>query len=179
MKTLSIHSKILYLLTFISLLSISSASPQFKENDLRQTGSIVFGVIGDYGRAGQPAADVANLVKRWNPNFIVTVGDNNYPDGAAYSMDQNIGQYYHDYIFKYNGKYGGGSATQRFFPALATMTGTTTVLMPTLIILRSLVTKDIMILRKDLFTFLFWTASPMNRMATLSIQPRRDGSRMP
>ncbi|MDD2921292.1 MAG: metallophosphoesterase [Anaerolineales bacterium] len=111
MKTLSIHAKVIILIAIISLLSLGASAP-------RQADRIVFAVIGDYGLAGQPEADVANLVKSWNPDFIVTVGDNNYPNGAAYSIDQNIGQYYHNYIFKYKGKYGGGSDTRRFFPAL-------------------------------------------------------------
>ena len=111
MKTLTIHSRIIILLTLISLLSVGANTP-------RQTDKVIFGVIGDYGSAGQAEADVANLVKSWNPDFIVTVGDNNYPDGALYSIDQNIGQYYHNYIYKYIGKYGSGSATRRFFPAL-------------------------------------------------------------
>lgn len=83
-----------------------------------QPGKIAFAVIGDYGLAGQNEADVANLVKGWNPDFIVTVGDNNYPDGGDSTIDANIGQYYHDYIFRYSGKYGNGSATNRFFPSL-------------------------------------------------------------
>lgn len=83
-----------------------------------QAENIVFAVLGDYGLAGQNEADVADLVKSWNPNFIVTVGDNNYPDGGDSTIDVNIGQYYHDYIFKYKGKYGSGSVTNRFFPAL-------------------------------------------------------------
>lgn len=80
--------------------------------------SVVFAVIGDYGVAGQPEADVATLVKSWNPDFIVTVGDNNYPDGAAATIDANIGQYYHDYIYPYTGRYGAGATTNRFFPSL-------------------------------------------------------------
>ncbi len=83
-----------------------------------QSTTTVFAVIGDYGLAGQPAADVAALVKSWNPAFIVTLGDNNYPRGAADSLDLNIGQYYHEYIYPYKGKYGNGSATRRFYPAL-------------------------------------------------------------
>lgn len=83
-----------------------------------QTDKITFAVIGDYGLAGQSEADVATLVKSWNPDFIVTVGDNNYQDGAAWSIDDNIGQYYADYIYPYKGKYGSGSATKRFFPSL-------------------------------------------------------------
>lgn len=83
-----------------------------------QSDRITFAVIGDYGLAGQNEADVANLVKSWNPDFIVTVGDNNYNDGSAWSIDQNIGQYYHDYIYPYTGKYGAGSPVRRFFPSL-------------------------------------------------------------
>ena len=77
-----------------------------------------FAVIGDYGSGEQQAADVAALVKSWNPEFIVTVGDNNYPVGAAETIDQNIGQFYHEYIFPYQGQYGEGSSTFRFFPTL-------------------------------------------------------------
>ncbi|MBI3962680.1 MAG: metallophosphoesterase [Deinococcus sp.] len=74
--------------------------------------------MGDYGWAGQNELDVANLVKSWNPDFILTVGDNNYPAGAAETIDTNIGQYYHDFIFPYLGSLGTGSNTNRFFPAL-------------------------------------------------------------
>ena len=77
-----------------------------------------FGVIGDFGSAGTPEADVANLVKSWNPEFIITVGDNNYDTGSAATIDPNIGQYYHDFIGNYTGSYGAGSATNRFFPSL-------------------------------------------------------------
>jgi hypothetical protein len=61
---------------------------------------------------------VAGLVRSWNPQLILTVGDNNYPDGAAETIDANIGQYYHDYIYPYRGHYGPGSAFNRFFPTL-------------------------------------------------------------
>lgn len=33
---------------------------------------IRFAVIGDYGWAGQPGADVATMVRGWNPDFIIT-----------------------------------------------------------------------------------------------------------
>ena len=79
---------------------------------------IHFAVIGDYGEAGIGEKEVSDLVHSWNPDFIITVGDNNYPDGAAATIDQNIGQYYHDFIFHYQGEYGPGSKINRFFPAL-------------------------------------------------------------
>ena len=77
-----------------------------------------FGVIGDFGFAGTPEADVANLVKSWNPEFILTVGDNNYDTGSAATIDANIGQYYHEFIGDYTGSYGAGSATNRFIASL-------------------------------------------------------------
>ena len=81
-------------------------------------GNPPFAVIGDFGSAGQPEADVAALVHSWQPAFIATVGDNNYPDGEAETIDANIGQYYHDYIHPYLGVYGEGATEPRFFPAL-------------------------------------------------------------
>ncbi len=74
--------------------------------------------IGDYGDAGNDELAVANLVKSWNPDFIITLGDNNYPDGEASTIDANIGQYYHQYIYPYVGSYGDGSDVNRFFPSL-------------------------------------------------------------
>ncbi len=77
-----------------------------------------FAVIGDYGKAGTPERDVANRIKSWNPDFIITVGDNNYSYGEATTIDRNIGQYFHDYIHPYNGSYGAGAIVNRFFPVL-------------------------------------------------------------
>ncbi len=82
------------------------------------TAPIRFAVIGDYGIAGQPEADVAALVKSWNPDFIITVGDNNYSTGSTATIDENIGQYYHSYIYPYLGSYGAGATTNKFFPIL-------------------------------------------------------------
>ena len=77
-----------------------------------------FAVIGDFGWSGQPEADVANLVKSWSPDFIVTTGDNNYSRFNMFTIDHNIGQYYHEYIGAYSGSYGSGSTQNRFFPTL-------------------------------------------------------------
>ena len=82
-----------------------------------QSGTVHFAVIGDYGLSGQSEADVASLVKSWNPDFVITVGDNNYYDGAASTIDTNIGQYYHSFIYPYLGSYGAGANINRFFPA--------------------------------------------------------------
>jgi len=84
-----------------------------------------FAVIGDFGLSKTPERDVANLVKSWNPDFIITVGDNNYPDGQAETIDENIGQYYHEFIFPYKGDFGSGSDVNRFFPTLGNHDWTT------------------------------------------------------
>jgi tartrate-resistant acid phosphatase type 5 len=80
--------------------------------------SVRFAVIGDYGLAGDAEADVAALVLSWAPDFIITTGDNNYPNGSDETIDENIGQYYHSFIYPYLGTYGEGADTNRFFPSL-------------------------------------------------------------
>lgn len=77
-----------------------------------------FAVIGDYGVASAEEAEVARLVRGFDPEFIVTTGDNNYPSGSAETIDANIGQFYHDFIHPYYGKYGAGATENRFFPSL-------------------------------------------------------------
>src|SRR5437762_1427578 len=68
-----------------------------------------FAVIGDFGLAGTAEQRVANLVHNLNPDFVITVGNNNYPTGQASTLDTNVGQYYHDFIYPYKGSYGAGS----------------------------------------------------------------------
>lgn len=81
-------------------------------------GTVRLAVLGDFGEAGQPEADVAALVNGWSPDYILTVGDNNYPNGEASTIDENIGQYFHQYIGDYQGEYGEDAAENRLFPAL-------------------------------------------------------------
>lgn len=85
-----------------------------------QGAPVRFAVIGDYGKAGTVEQTVADLVKSWNVDFIITTGDNNYPSGQATTIDANIGQYYHDFIAPYTGAYGPGApgGVNRFFPVL-------------------------------------------------------------
>jgi len=82
------------------------------------SGTVRFAVIGDYGVAGDKLQEVADMIKSWQPDFIVTAGDNNYDEGAAETLDANVGQYFHDYIGNYIGSYGAGADTNRFFPVL-------------------------------------------------------------
>jgi predicted phosphodiesterase len=79
---------------------------------------ITFAAIGDYGRNTSAEKTVASLVKKHNPEFIITLGDNNYPKGCWSSIDTNIGKYYHRFIYRYKGKQGEGSESLRFYPSL-------------------------------------------------------------
>lgn len=85
---------------------------------------MTIGVIGDYGSAYAGGASfsneqaVANLVKSWNPDFIITTGDNNYPNGEAANIDTNIGQFFHEYIHPYVGTFGAGASSNRFWPSI-------------------------------------------------------------
>jgi hypothetical protein len=90
--------------------------PQPTETPLPE--SVRFAIIGDYGQGGQGSADVATLVKSWQPDFIITTGDNNYPVGSRETIDENVGQFYQEYIYPYTGEYGPGGDTNRFFPTL-------------------------------------------------------------
>jgi tartrate-resistant acid phosphatase type 5 len=90
-----------------------------------------FAVIGDFGSTAQGASgtqgetQVADMVKSWNPSFIITVGDNNYKCGESSTIDENIGNYYCDFIYNpgaTSGKVCTGKAadqkTNLFFPSL-------------------------------------------------------------
>jgi hypothetical protein len=74
--------------------------------------------IGDYGMGTATEYATAAMVRRWLPDFIITVGDNNYPDGEASTIDTNIGKPYHAWIGAYQGAFGSGSSVNRFFPSL-------------------------------------------------------------
>jgi hypothetical protein len=74
-----------------------------------------FAVIGDF-TDGKPLHDVASRIKSWNPDYVVTVGDNWYSDP---SIDDSVGPSFHDYISPYLGSYGAGSTSgNRFWPTL-------------------------------------------------------------
>jgi hypothetical protein len=77
-----------------------------------------FAVIGDFGSGSVHEAAVANLVKNWNPDIIVAVGDDRYGER---DYDAAVGQFYCDYLKDAgSGAHcsGGASAVNRFFPAL-------------------------------------------------------------
>lgn len=94
---------------FALLVSLLASGPLYAQR---------FAALGDYGYTGKPEQDVAKLIESWNPEFIITLGDNNYDLGEGRTIDANIGQYYQAYIGKYTGKYGPGAPTNRFFPSI-------------------------------------------------------------
>ncbi|GAB4471490.1 MAG: hypothetical protein Kow0088_05260 [Anaerolineales bacterium] len=95
----------------------STATPQPSQTPTPEV-MVRFAVIGDYGSGNEDARQVAELVQSWQPDFILTTGDNNYPDGRRETIDHRIGQFYHAYIFPYRGSFGEGADRNRFFPTL-------------------------------------------------------------
>src|SRR5687767_15509561 len=68
-------------------------------------------------QGGPNALAVSNLIKSWNPQYIVSVGDNYYP--ADVTLDNVVGRYFHDYVSPYTGSFGAGSPSgNRFWAAL-------------------------------------------------------------
>jgi hypothetical protein len=98
--------------------SPSEVPPFPKATDTPVPQTVRFAVIGDYGSGMQAEADVAALVKSWDPELVITTGDNNYPDGGADTIDKNVGQFFHEFISPYVGSYGEGGEENRFFPSL-------------------------------------------------------------
>src|SRR5579862_1922444 len=78
-------------------------------------------VIGDYSSNDStvPLQQVSQLINSWSPDAVVTDSDNNYPDGAASTIDANVGQWFHQYIYPYKGSYGAGASDgqNHFWPS--------------------------------------------------------------
>ena len=80
-----------------------------------------FAVIGDYGNSTSTEADVSDMIDTWNVDFVITLGDNNYNNGSASTIDKNIGRDYNQWIYPYVGSYPPGGCPDninRFFPSL-------------------------------------------------------------
>lgn len=89
-----------------------------------EAGDTVFAFIGDYGDEGNKAKKVADMVKSWSPEFIITSGDNNYGGGRLATIKDNISQYYGNYIYNPDAPTGyrctgiaDQDAENRFFPS--------------------------------------------------------------
>lgn len=81
--------------------------------------TVRFAVIGDYGSNGTAEAAVAALVHSLDPDFVATLGDNNYPSGEARTIDRNIERHYGRYVGRrFSNRAGEPPRANRFFPAL-------------------------------------------------------------
>lgn len=83
-----------------------------------------FAIIGDFGMDGPDEAAVARLVRSWQPQLVITTGDNNYPHGADGTFERNVAQHYAPFIAFGAGYHGPSRALgrppedQRFWPVL-------------------------------------------------------------
>lgn len=120
----------IYILLVFVLFLYSTSNCLAQDINLLPESITSFAVIGDYGGDTDGELSVSNLVKSWNPDFVITVGDNNYETGEADTIDKNIGKYYQEYIGNYMGSFGPGATENKFFPSLGnhdwySMTGAT------------------------------------------------------
>ena len=76
-----------------------------------------YAIIGDFGTGYNEETVVANLVKSWNPQFVITTGDNRYGD---HNFDQTVGKDYCEFLAGAepgSNCDGNGSALNAFFPS--------------------------------------------------------------
>jgi tartrate-resistant acid phosphatase type 5 len=123
MKQLLFSSITVSVICFAS--SCLKVDPEFRGPEVNlPSDSATFVIIGDYGQDSPQEAEVAQMVKGWNPDFIITVGDNNYPSGSGATIVNNVGKHYCDFIYnpdapsqrQCNGK-ASKEKLNRFFPA--------------------------------------------------------------
>jgi len=76
-----------------------------------------FFVIGDYGAASTAQLKIKEMIDKTKPSFIITVGDNCYPDCSSIGvLKEKVGSYYKNYIRSKHLKQS--NTTNRFFPTL-------------------------------------------------------------
>lgn len=76
-----------------------------------------YAIISDIHGGSSNTFNVSVLVKNWQPDFIITAGDNHY-GSSTLTIDDQVGKYYSDFIFPYTGIYGTGDTVNRFFPCI-------------------------------------------------------------
>lgn len=75
---------------------------------------LTFAIVGDQGWGTQAEADVAAMIKTWNPAFIATVGDNIY----QLSQSMTLAQANQRFAETNTLQYGDFIAAQKFFPSI-------------------------------------------------------------
>lgn len=81
-------------LSLILILSSKSLDPSEAKIIPPMTDGVRLAVIGDYGQPGRPEKRVSNMVKSWNVDAVVTVGDNIYPSGKQLDYEKGVYRYY-------------------------------------------------------------------------------------
>ncbi|MDU8884794.1 metallophosphoesterase [Yeosuana sp. MJ-SS3] len=109
----------LFSCTTVDLIDPSGINVHIDADDIR------FAAFGDYGDGSNNEAKVAELVHSLSPDFVITLGDNNYPNGSTYTLNEHIGKFYCDYIYNFDASIEQqckGQAFEerlnRFFPSL-------------------------------------------------------------
>ncbi len=94
--------------------------------------TVRFGVIGDYGASGASLNNISRMIRSWDPDFIVSTGDNTYGDlnpnldrsailpGMQNDWEFNIGAYFGAWLQqRVDLKFPlQTSTTTRFFPTV-------------------------------------------------------------
>jgi hypothetical protein len=55
-----------------------------------RAGRFTFAVVGDFGSGTRNETAVASMIESWHPDFVLTVGDNAYPQGSPELLDRDI-----------------------------------------------------------------------------------------
>ncbi len=79
---------------------------------------ITFAAIGDFGEDSATHTQVADLIKSWNPDLIITMGDNRCRNNT---FDTVVGKRYCDYLSNVQAGthcQGGHASENRFFPSI-------------------------------------------------------------
>ena len=115
------HSQAIILFILIGTALSLTRAPATKA----QTNDLVFAVIGDYGMDNPEEAAVAAMVAGWNPDLVLTTGDNYYnPAGGSggTKYDESTGAYFCSFLAGITTTGSRcptpGSLSNRFFPAL-------------------------------------------------------------
>jgi hypothetical protein len=91
--------------------AVESGSGVLAEGSFRaapaRAGRFTFAVVGDLGNGNANEVAVASMIESWRPDFVLTVGDNAYPLGAATLLDRAI-----------FGPYAAVMRASAWFPAL-------------------------------------------------------------
>ncbi len=90
-----------------------------------QSSTLTFAAIGDYGVDNSTEAAVANMVSSWNPELIITLGDDYYIEAegeGSEKYDLSTGKYYCNFLKDITtiGTFCpvGQASINRFFPSL-------------------------------------------------------------